>query len=193
MICRARRQFRTYNDSIIRSNARISQAVRDSVSSSFCRPLVLDSSRNDEVGDIFGLSAFGFKLAYPFGLRIMLGFCGRGPLPLRPRVRPPKSTQTRLLSQQIHFLNGKARGEAKRKKLYFHLLRRVRRMRKRLLCDLESVRRHLEGRTDLLPSRRLMGEEALWLIGDDLAALDQAAQKATEPLETGTTSGRESK
>jgi hypothetical protein len=31
------------------------------------------------------------------------------------------------LNQQIHFLNGKARGEAKRKKLYFQLVRRVRR------------------------------------------------------------------
>jgi hypothetical protein len=33
--------------------------------------------------------------------------------------------ELRGLSQQIHFLNGKARGEAKRKKLYFQLLRRV--------------------------------------------------------------------
>jgi hypothetical protein len=79
------------------------------------------------------------------------------------------------LSQQIHFLNGKARAEAKRKKLYFQLLRRVRRLRKRLLRDLESVRRNLECRLDLPPSRRLMGQEALWLIAEDLAALDQAA------------------
>ena len=81
----------------------------------------------------------------------------------------------RRLSQQIHFLNGKARGEAKRQKVYFHLLRRVRRMRKRLLRDLESVRRHLEVRVDLPPSRRLMAEEALCLIAEDLAALEQAA------------------
>jgi hypothetical protein len=83
--------------------------------------------------------------------------------------------ELRRLSQQIHFLNGKARGEAKRQKVYFHLLRRVRRMRKRLLRDLESVRRHLEVRVDLPPSRRLMGEEALCLIAEDLAALEQAA------------------
>ena len=69
--------------------------------------------------------------------------------------------ELRRMSQQIHFLNGKARGEAKRKKVYFQLLRRVRRLRKRLLRDLESVRRNLEGRADLPPSRRLMGEEAL--------------------------------
>ncbi len=81
----------------------------------------------------------------------------------------------RRLSQQIHFLNGKARAEAKRKKLYFQLLRRVRRLRKRLLRDLESVRRNLEGRSDLPPSRRLMGEEALCLIADDLTALEQSA------------------
>ena len=65
--------------------------------------------------------------------------------------------ELRRMSQQIHFLNGKARGEAKRKKLYFQLLRRVRRLRKRLLRDLESVRWNLECRADLLPSRRLMG------------------------------------
>jgi hypothetical protein len=83
--------------------------------------------------------------------------------------------ELRQLSQQIHFLSGKAHGEAKRKKLYFHLLRRARRVRKRLLRDLESVRRHLEGRVDLPPSRRVMAEEALCLIADDLAALELAA------------------
>ena len=83
--------------------------------------------------------------------------------------------ELRQLSQQIHFLSGKARGEAKRKKLYFHLLRRARRVRKRLLRDLESVRRHLEGRCDLAPSRRLMAQEALCLIADDLAAVELAA------------------
>jgi hypothetical protein len=77
--------------------------------------------------------------------------------------------ELRRLSQQIHFLNGKARGDAKRRKFYFHLIRRVRRLRKRLLRDLESVRRSLDGRADLPPSRRLMGEEALCLIAEDLA------------------------
>ena len=83
--------------------------------------------------------------------------------------------ELRRLSQQIDFLNGNARGEAKRKKVYFQLPRRVRRLRKRLLRDLESVCRNLEGRVDLPPSRRLMGEEALRVIADDLAALEQAA------------------
>ena len=72
--------------------------------------------------------------------------------------------ELRRLSQQIHFLSGKARGEAKRKKWYFQLIRRVRRLRKRLLRDLETVRRNLESRADLPPSRRLMGEEALCLM-----------------------------
>ncbi|HEY2455722.1 MAG TPA: hypothetical protein VGI13_00370, partial [Candidatus Acidoferrum sp.] len=75
--------------------------------------------------------------------------------------------ELRRLNQQIHFLNGKARAEAKRKKLYFQLVRRVRRLRKRLLRDLESVRRKLESRTDLLPSRRLRGQEAVDLIAED--------------------------
>jgi hypothetical protein len=75
----------------------------------------------------------------------------------------------------------KARADAKRKKVYFQLLRRVRRLRKRLLRDLESVRRNLEGRADLLPSRRLVGEEALCLIAEDLAALEQAANLSDHP------------
>jgi hypothetical protein len=83
--------------------------------------------------------------------------------------------ELRRLSQQIHFLHGKGRGEAKRKKLYFQLIWRVRRLRKRLLRDLESVRGNLEGRADLPPSRRLMAEEALRLIAEDLAALEQTA------------------
>jgi hypothetical protein len=85
--------------------------------------------------------------------------------------------ELRLLSQQIHFLNGKARAGAKCKKWYFQLIRRVRRLRKRLLRDLETVRRNLEGRSDLPPSRRLMAEEALCLIADALAALEQCANR----------------
>jgi hypothetical protein len=46
--------------------------------------------------------------------------------------------ELRRLGQQIHFLNGKARAGAKRKKWYFQLIRRVRRLRKRLLRDLET-------------------------------------------------------
>src|SRR6202166_5165729 len=83
--------------------------------------------------------------------------------------------ELRRLSQQIHFLSGKARGEAKRKKWYFQLIRRGARLRQRLLRGLETVRRNLESRADLPPSRRLMGEEALCLIADDLAALEQTA------------------
>jgi len=83
--------------------------------------------------------------------------------------------ELRHIAQQIDFLNGKARAEARRKKLYFQLLRRVRRLRKRLLRDLDSVRRNLEGRTDLAPSWRLKAEEALGLVAEDLATLEQAA------------------
>jgi hypothetical protein len=83
--------------------------------------------------------------------------------------------ELRQYCQQIAFLQGKGRAEAKRKKLYFQLLRRVRRLRVRLLRDLELVGRNLERRTDLPPSRRLMAEEVLCLIAEDLAALEQVA------------------
>jgi len=79
------------------------------------------------------------------------------------------------MSQQIHFLGGKARRQGRRKRLYFQLLRRVRRLRKRLLRDFEPVRHNLESRTDLLPSRRLMAEQAVGLLAGDLDALEQAA------------------
>ena len=84
--------------------------------------------------------------------------------------------ELRRYGQQIDFLQGKGRAQAKRRKLYFQLLGRVRRIGKRLLRDFESVRRTLEARTDLPPSRRLMSEEVLGLIAEDLAALEQAAQ-----------------
>lgn len=83
--------------------------------------------------------------------------------------------ELRRMSQQILFLNGKARGQGKRKKLYFQLIRRVRRMRKRLVCDLEPVRENLESRDDLLPSRRLMAEKAVGMLAADLEALEQSA------------------
>ncbi len=84
--------------------------------------------------------------------------------------------ELRRLNQQIHFLSGKARAEAKRQKWYFQLSAAgAQTARKRLLRDLETVRRKLESRADLLPSRRLRGEQALGLIAEDLAALEQAA------------------
>ncbi len=81
----------------------------------------------------------------------------------------------RRMSQQILFLNGKARGQGRRQKLYFQLIRRVRRLRKRLLRDLEAVRQNLESRRDLWPSRRLLAEAAVGLLGEDLQALAQTA------------------
>src|SRR5262249_40207760 len=62
--------------------------------------------------------------------------------------------ELRRYCQQIDFLQGKGRAEAKRKKLYFQLLRRVRRKRKSLLRDLESVRRTLVVRGGSVQSLR---------------------------------------
>lgn len=84
--------------------------------------------------------------------------------------------ELRALSQQILFLHGPgARVQGRRRRLYFQLLRRVRRLRQRLLRDFETVRVHLEARVDFLPSRRLAVEEVLRQIAADLAALEQAA------------------
>jgi hypothetical protein len=58
----------------------------------------------------------------------------------------PPQTQSMLVTDALGEGScrggGKARGEAKRKKWYFQLIRRVRRLRKRLLRDLETVRRN---------------------------------------------------
>lgn len=88
----------------------------------------------------------------------------------------PQLEELRRLGQQILFLGGKARSQARRKKFYFQLLRRVRRLRKRLLSDFEPVRQHLETRSDLAPSRRLVAEAALGFIAEDLTDLEQAAK-----------------
>jgi IS5 family transposase len=79
-------------------------------------------------------------------------------------------------SQQIHFLHGKGRAEAKRQRLFFQLLRRVRRLRVRLLRDLAPVRESLEQRTDLPPSRRLAAQGAVELLAQDLADLETVAE-----------------
>jgi len=84
--------------------------------------------------------------------------------------------ELRRMSQQILFLNGKARGQGRRKKLYFQLVRRVRRLRKRLLRDFERVLQNLETRADLVPSRRLKAEQAVSLLAGDLDSLEQAAR-----------------
>lgn len=84
--------------------------------------------------------------------------------------------ELRAMSQQILFLRGKkGRAQARRKRLYFQLLRRARRWRKRLVRDFAPVRAKLEARRDLVPSRRLAAQETLALIASDLAALAQAA------------------
>ena len=78
--------------------------------------------------------------------------------------------ELRRMSQQIHFLNGKARGEGRRKKLYLQLIRRVRRMRKRLLRDLEPVRQNLESAPRSVAEPPARWPKKPWAcIADDLA------------------------
>lgn len=79
------------------------------------------------------------------------------------------------MSQQIVFLNGKGRATARRQRLYFQFIRRVRRLRKRLVSDFAPVREHFESRSDLWPSRRLAAQALLESIAADLADLAQAA------------------
>lgn len=83
--------------------------------------------------------------------------------------------ELRRLSQQILFLNGKSRCETKRKITYYKLLRRVRRLRKRLLREIEPANKNLRERTDLTPSQRLVAGEVLEIINGDIADLEKAA------------------
>src|SRR5262249_37369306 len=83
--------------------------------------------------------------------------------------------ELRRYCQQIDFLQGNGRAEAKRKKLYFQLLGRAHGIRRRLLREFESGGRTLEVRTELPPSGRLMSQEVLGIIAEDLSALEQAA------------------
>jgi len=93
---------------------------------------------------------------------------------MKPAGPAAQQEELRRTRQQIVFPTDKARRQGRRRKLYFQLLRRVRRLRKRLLRDFERVRQNLETRTDLLPSRRLMAQSAVSLLARDLDALEQA-------------------
>ena len=79
------------------------------------------------------------------------------------------------MHREIGFATGKAKSQGKLKKLYYKLLRRGRRSRKRFERELAAVEQAFQERTSLLPSQRLLAEEVLALIGADIQAISQVA------------------
>jgi IS5 family transposase len=80
----------------------------------------------------------------------------------------------RRMHRQIGFSTGKPKKQGKVKKLYYQLLRRGRRVGKRFERELATVAKALSQR-ELLPSQRLVAEEAIELIGADIQAIGQVA------------------
>ena len=80
----------------------------------------------------------------------------------------------RRMHREIGFSTGKPKKQGKVKKLYYQLLRRGRRVGKRFERELATVAKALSLR-ELLPSQRLVAEEAIELIGADIQAISQVA------------------
>ncbi len=78
----------------------------------------------------------------------------------------------RRMHREIGFSSGKLKKQGKLKKLYYQLLRRGRRACKRFERELVRAQKAL-GQKQLLPSQRLLAEEALTLIGADIQAIGQ--------------------
>ena len=80
----------------------------------------------------------------------------------------------RRMHREIGFSTGKPKKQGKVKKLYYQLLRRGRRVGKRFERELAAVAKALSQR-ELLPSQRLVAEEAIELIGADIQGIGQVA------------------
>lgn len=80
----------------------------------------------------------------------------------------------RRMHREIGFSTGKPKKQGKVQKLYYQLLRRGRRVGKRFARELATVAKALSQR-ELLPSQRLVAEEAIELIGADIQAIGQVA------------------
>lgn len=88
----------------------------------------------------------------------------------------------RRMHREIGFSSGKPKKQGKVKKLYYQLLRRGRRVCKRFERELAAVQGALKQR-ELLPSQRLVAEEAIELIGADIQAIGQVAAAGERRME----------
>jgi IS5 family transposase len=82
------------------------------------------------------------------------------------------------MHREIGFAMGKPKSQSKFKKLYYQLLRRGRRVGKRFERELAAGKKALSTSRPLLPSQRMLAEEAIELIGADIQALGQVAAAA---------------
>ena len=78
----------------------------------------------------------------------------------------------------IGFATGKPKSQSKLKKLYYRLLRRGGRVCKRFERELAVVENAFSTAKPLLPSQRMLAEEAIELLGEDIQALGQVVAAA---------------
>jgi len=81
----------------------------------------------------------------------------------------------RRMHREIGFSTGKPKKQGQVKKLYYQLLRRGRRVCKRFERELAVVEKALAGQKGMLPSQRLMAQEVVELIREDIQAIGQVA------------------
>ena len=91
------------------------------------------------------------------------------------------------IHREIGFCTGKNKSKSQLKKLYYKLLRRARRACKRFQRELATVQKALEAKSDLIPSRRLMAEEIIGLMGEDIQAIGQVGEACERRVMKGET------
>ncbi|HLA41277.1 MAG TPA: hypothetical protein VJ417_14850, partial [Candidatus Glassbacteria bacterium] len=81
----------------------------------------------------------------------------------------------RSLHREIGFCSGKAKSQSRHRKLYYQLLRRGRRACKRFGRQIDQMEAQAAGRSDWPPSQRLLVEELLGRMREDVALVGQVA------------------
>ena len=80
------------------------------------------------------------------------------------------------MHRDIGFCTGKGKSKSRLKKLYYKLMRRARRACKRFERELATLQKALDVKSDLIPSQRLMAEDIIEMIGEDIQAIGQVGE-----------------
>lgn len=105
------------------------------------------------------------------------GKLGRLGLPnMNPSGLEELQSDLRSLHREIGFCSGKPKSQSRLKKLYYKLLRRARRACKRFVRETDQIEAAAGRRSDLLPSQRLLAEELIGLLREDVALVGRAAE-----------------
>lgn len=85
-------------------------------------------------------------------------------------------SEVRSLHREIGFCSGKSKQPGRLKKLYFKLRRRTRRVCKRFVREVDHLESVAAGRSDRLPSQRLLAEDLIGLMREDMELVGKVAE-----------------